>query len=254
VAPVAGGWQASGSLSLTERAPTYFELYANGVHLATGAFERGDPNLRPERGVNLDLSTSWTSGPHRLSGGVWAARFGRYLSLDATGVDIPVPDEEGGVADFPEFAFRAVPARFHGAELAGRMRLFERPWSLDLTGQFDWLRARNGATGEPLPRVAPWRTTLGFDATRGSTTVRVEWIRVGDQDRVPATDTATPGFDRINLLWSQEWQRGAARGLWFVRLDNATNALGFNAGSIETVRRLSPLPGRSVRLGLRVDL
>jgi iron complex outermembrane receptor protein len=210
--------------------------------------------LKPERGVNLDLSTNWASGPHRVSAGVWAARFGRYLSLDATGVDIPVADEDGGITDFPEFAFRAVPARFHGAELAGRTRLAERPWTLDLTGQVDWLRARNGSTGEPLPRIAPWRTTLGIEASRGTSTARVEWIRTGDQDRVPATDTPTPGFDRINLQWSQEWQRAAARGLWFVRLDNATNALGFNAGSIETVRRLAPLPGRSVRVGVQVEL
>lgn len=45
VLPLGRHWSLSASLSATERAPTYFELYANGVHAATGAYERGDPAL-----------------------------------------------------------------------------------------------------------------------------------------------------------------------------------------------------------------
>ena len=42
-------WSLSGTLSASERAPTSFELYANGLHAATGAFERGDASLQSER-------------------------------------------------------------------------------------------------------------------------------------------------------------------------------------------------------------
>ena len=37
-------WSLSGNLSTSARAPASYELYANGVHAATGAYERGDPS------------------------------------------------------------------------------------------------------------------------------------------------------------------------------------------------------------------
>ena len=38
-----------------------------------------------------------------------------------------------------------------------------------------------------------------------------------------------------------------------VWLDNLTDELAFNAGSIATVRGLAPLPGRSLSAGVRVS-
>ncbi len=46
---------------------------------------------------------------------------------------------------------------------------------------------------------------------------------------------------------------GEAQALLFVKLDNLTDELAFNAGSIATVRDLAPLPGRSLSAGVRVS-
>jgi iron complex outermembrane receptor protein len=43
-------WDLTGALSYTERAPTSLELYANGVHAATGSFERGDATRKADFG------------------------------------------------------------------------------------------------------------------------------------------------------------------------------------------------------------
>jgi hypothetical protein len=56
----APAWSLSTTLASTERAPTSFELYANGVHAATGAYERGDASLGAERGA---ISTRRCNGP-----------------------------------------------------------------------------------------------------------------------------------------------------------------------------------------------
>ena len=48
-------WQLSSNWAHTERAPTGYELYANGVHAATPAYERGNPQQALERDRNLDL-------------------------------------------------------------------------------------------------------------------------------------------------------------------------------------------------------
>jgi iron complex outermembrane recepter protein len=55
VAPIEG-LRLSLSASRTQRAPTEVELFANGPHAATGAFERGDPNL------NIETATSVETG------------------------------------------------------------------------------------------------------------------------------------------------------------------------------------------------
>jgi iron complex outermembrane receptor protein len=65
----APAWSLSTTLASTERAPTSFELYANGVHAATGAYERGDASLGAERGRNLDAALQWAAGPARCAWG-----------------------------------------------------------------------------------------------------------------------------------------------------------------------------------------
>jgi Outer membrane receptor proteins, mostly Fe transport len=38
------------------RAPSSFDLFSNGVHEGTVAFERGNPNLNTEKSLNTDLA------------------------------------------------------------------------------------------------------------------------------------------------------------------------------------------------------
>ncbi|WP_144180821.1 TonB-dependent receptor, partial [Pseudomonas sp. Kh14] len=47
-------WSLAANLGYTERAPTFYELYANGAHVATGAFEVGDASLNKEKAVSAD--------------------------------------------------------------------------------------------------------------------------------------------------------------------------------------------------------
>ena len=73
-----------------------------------------------------------------------------------------------------------------------------------------------------------------------------------EQDRVPSTDTATPANTRLNLWWSWNASLAGAQALWFLRLDNVTDELAYNASSIGTLRALAPLPGRGLTGGVRV--
>jgi iron complex outermembrane receptor protein len=79
-----GGWAITGTLSRTERAPTSFELYAQGVHAATGAYERGDAALAAERGTQLDVSARWGERTDRVRLSAFAARYSGFIALDAT--------------------------------------------------------------------------------------------------------------------------------------------------------------------------
>jgi iron complex outermembrane receptor protein len=250
----APAWSLATTLSSSERAPTSFELYANGVHVATGAYERGDPTLDSERGNNLDVAVQWQGTEHdRLRAGVYAARFARYVALEASGATIDVPDEDGGIASYPEYVFRSVRARLFGVEVEARRRFAAGAWTLDLSGQLDLTRGDDADTGEPLPRLAPLRVSVGLDAATGPWTLRAAVEHAASQDRVPATDVPTPGWTLLNLAAWRRFDVGATSVLGYVRLDNVGDTLAYSASSIATVRGLAPLPGRALRVGLRAD-
>lgn len=253
VAPLAPGWSATGTLSVSERAPTSFELFANGVHVATAAYERGDPALRQERGSHVDIALQWKSGDDHLRVGAFHTRFSRFISLEATGTTVDVTNDDGDVESFDEYAFRAVRARLAGVEVEGRRRLLRQPWTLDLGGKLDFTRATNLSTGEPLPRVAPLRLLLALDAAQGPWGARVELDHAARQSRVPATDRETPGATRVNAMLTRRFAAAGTQGLWFVKLDNVGDTLAYSASTIGSVRGLSPLPGRSLKTGVRLS-
>ena len=245
-------WTLTGAASLSERAPTSFELYANGVHAATGTFERGDAALRAERGVNVDAALQWKSGHSHLRMGAFVSRFSRFISLEASGNSVQEPNGQGGFNSFPEYVFKPVRARLHGLEIEGSQRLVESPWTLDVSGKLDFTRASNVDTGQALPRVAPMRLSVGLDAASGPWSARIEVDHAARQNRVPATDVPTAGHTMVNLSLSRRFNLASSDALWFLKLGNLGDALAYSASSIQTARDLSPLPGRSLKTGIRV--
>ncbi len=243
-------WQLSGNVAYTERAPTYAELYANGAHIATAAFERGNADIGKEKGANLDVALQWKDGENRFKAGAFASRFANYITLLATGEPAFVNDEGEAL---PVYAFIGVPARLSGLEFEGQWRLLGGAQQVDLDGKVDLTRAANRATGEPLPRIAPMRTTLGLNWGQGAWTARAEVVRAAAQTRVPADDVPTAGYTMVNLSASYAVKLGGADGLLFAKLTNLGNELAYNAASIGTVRNLSPLPGRGLMAGLRLN-
>ena len=243
-------WELSGSWAYTERAPTSYELYANGVHAATTTYERGDLQQAKERGRNVDLALQWKQGPNHLKLGAFASRFSNYIALVRSS-DPDFVDDTG--ASFPVYDFRGVSARLYGMELEGGWRVLKNAaQTVSLDGHLDWVRGDNLSTGEPLPRIAPLRATLGLNWEHAAWTARAEVQRAQRQSRVPSDDVATPGWTQINLSASYKTQLGGKDAMLFVKLNNLGNQLAYNAATIATVRELSPLPGRALMAGLRV--
>lgn len=241
-------WQFSANAAYTERAPTSYELYANGVHAATGTYERGDTAQRLERGRSVDVALQWKAGHDQLKVSLFDSRFSNYIVLMRTGE----PDAVNDAGDtFPVYAFQGVRARLRGAEIEGKTRVWQHQGSLDLEGHLDVLRGDNLTTGEPLPRMAPLRGTLALAWQQAAWTARAELQHAARQDRVPSDDVATPAWTVVNLSLSYRLAAGPGDALLFVKLNNLGNALAYNAGTIASVRALSPLPGRALSAGLR---
>ena len=264
-------WKMSSNLAYTQRAPKDYELFANGPHLATAAWETGDTALSVEKSTSLDLGAEWKSGPNRFKATAYASSFSNYLGLARTG---DVLSEDGvrnpadtSVATLPEYRYTAMRARFHGIESSGTLRLAGEQGltgplaggTLDLNLRADLTRASNRDTGAPLPRIAPLRAGASLAWAAGPWRLAGGFDHLASQDRVPDGDRATGGYTLWNasLGWRTQAQFGALRTslLWFARLDNITDRLAYSATSILTTTAYpkAPLPGRSLRLGVQAS-
>ncbi len=248
----AAGWQLSLSAARTERAPTFYELYANGLHVATAAYERGDTTLGAERSRHAEVGVAWRSAHAGFSAQLFRTDFSRYLALDATGVLIQVPGDAGDPPrDVPEYAFRAVRARLGGGEVEAHARLLEQgAFTLDWRGSADSVRGSDLDANQPLPRLAPWRARMSLVAHGASWQAGAELHHHAAQTRVPSTDAATAGYTLLDL-WAGATLPVAGAPQLLVKLGNATNQLAYNASTVATMRGLSPLPGRALSLVLR---
>jgi iron complex outermembrane receptor protein len=266
-------WQLTSNLAYTERAPKDYELFANGPHVATAAWEVGDPNLQKEKSVGFDLGAQWKSGANAARVNAYVTRFRNHIGLAASGnvrgeegETNPAPEETDEGLVFPdvmdEFVYRGVRARFTGIEANGNLRLlgtdgFSRAAdgsTLDLEWRADLVRAKNTDTGEPLPRISPARvgTTLAYG--NGPWTARLGFDHYAAQRRVPSVGAReTDAFTLWNAALTYRMKVQRTNLTWYARVDNLTNKLAYSATSILTTTAFpdAPLPGRTLKVGLR---
>ena len=265
----------SANIALNERAPTYYELFADGPHVATAAYEVGDRNIGKERATSVDVGLKWrdavSQGATNVSVGLFMQSFSRFLVLRRTGVD---RDAEGNraVTDcgdgtsvesgcaagiLPEYRYQGTSARLSGIEFQGDWRAMENAgWVWDIKTKLDYVRATDRTNNEPLPRIAPLRFGIGSVLASGGLRLAVDIERAAKQSRVAPTELggAVAGYTLISASVMYNLAIGAGKSAtFFVRGANLGDQRAFNAASIDTIRYLAPLPGRSVKAGVRVD-
>ncbi len=131
------------------RAPNSFELFANGVHEGTVAFERGDPALRNETSLNTDLALRVQSATLSLEVGGFANFIQNYIFSIPTGET----DPQSG---FEIFDFVQGDARLLGFEASARYH----PWEyLHLQVGADYTHGQNTSADQPLPLMPPFRAS-----------------------------------------------------------------------------------------------
>lgn len=239
-------WQLTAGLAGTQRAPRDYELFADGPHVATGAYEVGNAALDVERSTNADVGLQWKQGAHSFKVNAFRTRFANYIGLQST----------GNMTDgLPEYAYAPVRARFTGLEAQGTVRLWSQAQTLDLQWRGDAVRAINLDTGEPLSRIAPTRVGATLVWAQGPWGAQIGFDHAAAQNRVPAGELATAAYTLWKAALTWRTQAGPSSLLWFARLDNAGDRLAYSAASIltQTAPGKSPLAGRSLKLGVQAN-
>ena len=233
-------WQTSLNFSRAERAPSATELFANGPHLATFSFERGDPTL------NEETTNAWDLGIHRhaqafdFEVNLFHKDITNFIFLEETG------EERDGL---PLRQTRQENVEFYGLETTATWRIHDTALGdFDLRGTYDLVRAELD-DGDDLPRISPDRFLAGLDWHRGPWRGGLEWQRVFRQENVAEFEGDTPGYNLLNASLAYTIDLDPVSLELFAQGRN----LGDNEARVHTsfLREFAPLPGRNFRFGVR---
>jgi iron complex outermembrane receptor protein len=235
-------WSLTGNLSHNERAPSYFELYANGAHVATGQFEVGNADFKKERSKGIDAQLRWKDAKNSFSIGTYYTRFSNFIGLFETGNEIDVDGEF-----LPEAQFRAVPATFKGLEAEAKLSMTDH-LNLNLLG--DYVHAKDKRNNEYLPRIAPLRVGAGLHYQHNSIGARLDVLKAFGQDRTAENELKTDGYTNVSALVSYKLPTKLNLEL-FAKANNLLNQEIREHASF--LKDISVQGQRSILFGLRGD-
>ncbi len=228
------------SLGRTTRAPTAEELFSNGPHLATSAYETGNVNLTREKATSLELTLKQESGNFNANINLYHTWYDNFISEHFTGL---------GMDGLNNLEFQQKDARFYGAELESSLLVMGRSdhelW-LKLSG--DIVRAHFTDDGRSLPRIPAKSATLGFEYDGlyfgGSGNIRL----VDDQANLAENEIMTRGYTEINLdlFWRPY---GQDRDL-MLRLQGKNLSNAERRQHTSFLKDLIPMTGRNIKLSL----
>jgi iron complex outermembrane recepter protein len=229
------------SLAHNERAPSEVELFADGLHVATGVYETGDVTLDNETVTTIEGTVHYDVGRFRGDLHVYASKYDGFIDERDTGAVFV----DGGES-FPVFQFVQTGAEFRGFEAEAAYELWsEGGRGLSLEGAADFVRAETDLG--PAARIPPWSLTGRLVWTSKPLDATLEVRRVSEQDRLSDHELGTDAYTMVNL--SGVWRPIANR-------DIAVFAEGHNLTDTEAREHVSflkdraPLPGRNFRAGI----
>jgi iron complex outermembrane receptor protein len=255
------------NVALTQRAPTYAELFSNGPHVATNAFEVGNDSLGAEKAFSIDLSVRKKLG--RVTGSVsgFYYRFTDFIGEFANG-EVVAGEED----DLPVFVYRATDARFFGGEAEIDFHLIEPPTpeapltgkdakavataqpapkqSLDLVLKADYVNATDTISHDPLPRIPPFRASAALNYQWDRFSAGIEGQFVAHQNRISEFELATDSYFLLNASIGYKLPLGGLDADVFVKGVNLTDEEARLHTSF--LKDIAPLPGRGVLVGMKM--
>ncbi len=218
------------------RAPALEELYNNGPHPGILLFDIGNPNLDAEQSDGIDISLRHSTERVRLEGSVFYYNLRNFVFPAFTG-----EIDEG--SNLPIVNYVQGKSRYFGTEAKLEAEIFRSLW---FNAKMDYVRAELTDLNQPLPRIPPFRGTLGLDYNYKNFSVRPELILAGSQDRVFDFETPTAGYAVFNVNGSYTFIKGRTVNVFSVSAYNLTNKLYRN--HLSFLKLIAPEIGRGVRV------
>jgi iron complex outermembrane receptor protein len=255
------------SVARAARPPALEEMFFFGAHHGNFAVEVGNPALRSERALGVDLALRWRTP--RASGEVtyfrndiddyifrrlmdhqefedrrdsFVARFGGrqpagHAEHDKEGADGDGEDEEIAYVEFV-----GADALLQGVESHADFQLTP---VLSAELGLDVVRGSLKDNDLPLPRIPPVKFRGGLRFQRNALQIGGQVISAASQNRLSTNETATAGYTLLKLYASYSFDSGGALHTFTGRLDNATDELYRNHLSL--IKDVVPEIGRNFK-------
>ena len=241
-------WSLAGNLSHNERAPSYFELYANGVHAATGAYEQGQTNLKIEESNGLDGQIRWKTGQDSLTLGAYSTKFSNYIGL------ISSDAHNAGTQNYKPSIFTGIKAEFKGVELEGKSMLTD---NLQLNVRGDYVDAKDKTNGGYVPRISPLKLGVGLKYEFDRFGARLDVLHAFKQDRVAINYNYIAGKELITDAYTNISMMATYKLPTQYNLEAFTKANNLLDEEIREhasfLKDIAPMGRRSIMFGLRGD-
>ena len=240
---VAPGWKVAANLSRTSRAPSAEELFANGPHAGTSAFEVGDPDLGLEKAWSAEGILRGNVEGLRFEASIFHSWYSNFVYEERTGAI-----EDG----LPEFQIRQANARLYGFEAEAEVVLAKPgPWTVSASALVDYVHAEIDGAGA-APRIPPLRVLGGLKAASPHLDLLAEVEHVFAQNRIAAFETVTPAYTLVSL--SATWRPMGDDGPLSV-IVSGNNLFDVTARRHASfLKDYAPLAGRDFRVTLRLDI
>jgi iron complex outermembrane recepter protein len=204
----ASGLSLSLNVGRAWRAPTLFELFANGPHIGEARYERGDSTLKPEASRGVDLGMRWSGRRARFEVAAYHNRMSDYVYITPTATFID--------------SLRVYQYGQSEAEMLGGEAELEAEIARGLVarGRVEAVRGTNLTSHEPLPLLPPRRATIGF-SWRDRLSIDVD--AYARPDRPNPLDIPTAGYALVHLGGGSDVRLFGRPMRLDIALRNATN-------------------------------
>ncbi len=240
--------------SRTERAPSAEELFANGAHAGTQAYELGNPDFRLEKSWGLEGTFHAHGNGFSLDASAYYNWFSNYISENqvAPSVCVTAAAPSDREVDLPCFQYQQADARYYGFEANASVRLARvGSYVINADALGDYVRANIVDQG-PVPRIPPMRVLGGIEAQGDTANARLEVEHVFDQNRITAFETETNAYTMVNATIGFSPFGKDSKTSILLSANNIFDVVARRHASF--LKDFAPLAGRDIRATLRFGL
>ncbi|AXI84164.1 TonB-dependent receptor [Xylella taiwanensis] len=188
-------WRLTLNIDHAERAPVEEELFANGPHIATLAYEVGRADLKKEKANQAELGLVFRNDWSDAKISTYYSRYDNFIYLVDTGTTWFWDEEQ---RDLPIRQWSQANAIFRGIEGEATFHLANNAsgaWDLRVFG--DGVRGRLKDGGN-LPRIVPMRYGADLRWEDGGWRTSLGVKRYEKQNKVAVNETPTAGYTMVD--------------------------------------------------------
>ena len=245
-------WDLSFGTMLTGRAPGIEDLYSDGPHLGTYAYEIGRPTLGLERTMGIETSLKYNTEKSEIRMTGYRNFSPNYHISTKTG-DGYVPGADwiewgsGSSGWLYKYQMLGVKSVIYGFESEFNYNLTQ---SIKLFGSISAIRGKNISAKTPLAYMPPDKILFSTEFDLNPVTSSVTLKKVLPQSRLGEFETKTEGYFLIGLKGTYIINTSNVLHKIIFRVDNIFDQEYYN--HLSRIKTIMPEKGRSIGVQYRV--